>query len=97
MNHSIELVPSESEVDRQKLLAELHAEQEADWENEYAPGSFGCHELLDRTSLILQTLDSQILNHPACVLNPTWFDLAEEASAALAKMYQLIGEEHLSK
>ena len=39
----------EIETDRQGRIDEL-AEQGPEWEARYQPGSFGCHELLDRTS-----------------------------------------------
>ena len=42
----------EIEKDRQNLIDELTAEHGPDWAAQYRPGSFGCHELLDRTSLL---------------------------------------------
>ena len=81
---------------RRQLIDEMVAEHGADWPEQYKPGSFGCHELLDRTSLIADTVDRHVLSHPTCVQNEEWFALAEKASAALWELYQRIGESHLS-
>lgn len=62
---------------------------------DYKPGSFGCHELLDRTECIGDMIGRNIIEHPSCQMNPEWLKLAEEASDALGKLYQLVGEAHL--
>ena len=59
------------------------------------PGSFGCHELLDRTALVSDLLQRHVLTHPACALNPDWYALADQAAAALCELYQQIGAAHL--
>jgi len=76
-------------------VAELTRETGPDWEVRFQPGSFGCHELLDRTALVARMVEESIQSHPACLRNPEWFALADRASAALAELYQRIGEEHL--
>lgn len=86
---------TELEQDREKLAAELTSDTE-NWAEENRPGTFGCHELLDRTSLLAQLVDQQIRTHPACVANPEWFRLADQAATALAELYQRVGAEHLS-
>jgi hypothetical protein len=83
------------EQERQQLADELSADQGPDWAEQYKPGSFGCHELLDRTSLVADTVEQYVLNHPACVQNKDWFALAEQAVEALRELYQQIGAEHL--
>lgn len=65
------------------------------WAEHYKPGSFGCHELLDRTSLVADIVERYVLSHPACVQNRDWFALADQAVGALREMYQRIGEAHL--
>ena len=87
---------SEVEQDRQQRMNELAAESGPDWAKQYAPGSFGCHELLDRTSLAADMVEEFVLSHPACVQNAEWFALAEQAAAALRELYQRVGAEHLS-
>lgn len=81
--------------DRQQLIEELKTEQGPDWAKGYKPGSFGCHELLDRTSLIAGMVEEHVLNHPACARNRDWYALAEKAAAALHELYQRVGAEHL--
>jgi hypothetical protein len=80
---------------RQELLAEMDAEHGPDWSRLNAPGSFGCHELLDRTNLVGDLVEESVLNHPACIGNPEWFALASQAVESLRDLYQRIGQEHL--
>src|SRR5262249_28976770 len=87
---------TEIEQEREKLAAELAGDAGENWAEENRPGTFGCHELLDRTALLAQLVDQQIRTHPACVANAEWFQLADRAAAALAELYQQIGAEHLS-
>jgi hypothetical protein len=63
--------------------------------SEYKPGSFGCHELLDRTSLLANQIETWLLDHPACLDRPEFYALAERAASALHELYQRIGEVHL--
>jgi hypothetical protein len=87
--------PTEAEQDRQERPNELTAENGPEWMEQSKPGSFGCHELLDRTSLIAANLEQFVLSHPACVQNAEWYALAEKAAAALHELYQRVGAEHL--
>lgn len=87
--------PGEVERDRLHQAGELAADLGESWEDEYRPGSAGCHELLDRTALLSDMLQRYLLDHPACVANPGWYMLAEQAGAALRELYQQIGAEHL--
>lgn len=85
---------SDVENDRRQLLGEMDAEYGPEWSQLNAPGSFGCHELLDRTNLIGDLVEESVLNHPACIGNPEWFALASQAVEALRELYQTIGEDH---
>lgn len=85
----------DSEHDRQKLVEELVAGYGPHWADHYTPGTFGCHELLDRTCLAADLLEQSVLNHPACVRDPEWFALAVAATNTLRELYQRIGAEHL--
>jgi hypothetical protein len=87
--------PGDVERDRLRQAAELAAESGEGWADEYRPGSAGCHELLDRAALLSDILERHLLDHPACVANPEWYRLAEQASAALQALYQQVGAEHL--
>ncbi len=61
----------------------------------YKPGSFGCHELLDRLSLALEFVDERVLDHPACQLDPEWVKKATAARDMLFGLYQEVGAKHL--
>jgi hypothetical protein len=86
----------DTEQERQQRIDEMNAEYGPHWSEQYHPGSFGCHELLDRTSLAADIVEQYVLSHPACAQNRDWFALAEQAVTALRELYQRIGEEHLS-
>jgi hypothetical protein len=88
--------PLEAEQDRQQRVNELIAENGPNWAEQSKPGSFGCHELLDRTSLAADMVEQFVLSHPACLQNAEWFVLAEQAAAALRELYQRVGAEHLT-
>jgi hypothetical protein len=83
------------EGDRLRRLGELVAAQGPGWEDLYRPGTFGCHELLDKTSVAASIVEQFVLSHPSCVRDPEWFALAERAAAALGELYQRVGEAHL--
>jgi hypothetical protein len=85
----------DTEQERQQLLAELLSDHGSQWAEQYEPGSFGCHELLDRTALAADIVERYVRTHPACILNKEWFGLAEQALAALHELYQRIGAAHL--
>ena len=86
---------SDTEQERRQLLDELLADHGPQWTEQYEPGSFGCHELLDRTALAADLVDRYVRTHPACIQNQEWFALAEQAAAALQELYQRIGAAHL--
>jgi hypothetical protein len=85
----------EIESARQEYLEEFKADEEPC--EEFVAGSYGCHELLDRTSVLMSNVDEYILGHPACVNNKEWFALAYKAVDLLNELYQKIGAEHLEK
>ena len=87
---------SDSERERQQCMSEMTAENGPDWAEQYKPGSFGCHELLDRVMLLGDLVEGQVLEHPSCALQPEWYHLAAEAVEALRELYQRIGREHLA-
>jgi hypothetical protein len=84
----------ETEQERQRAVQEMIAEQGPNWLDAFKPGSFGCHELLDRTSLATDMVERFVLSHPACAQNPSWYALAEQAVNCLQELYQQIGAEH---
>jgi hypothetical protein len=87
----------EVEQDRQRVLTEAAEDSDPNWAERFQPGSFGCHELLDRTALVSDLLQRYVLTHPACALNPEWYALADQAAAVLCELYQRIGAAHMDE
>jgi GAF domain-containing protein len=85
----------DTEQERRQLFNELLADHGPQWAQQYEPGSFGSHELLDRTALAADLVERYVRTHPACIQNQEWFALAEQAVAALQELYQRIGAAHL--
>jgi hypothetical protein len=83
------------ERERQQRIKDLIAEHGPQWSEQYKPGSFGCHELLDRTSMVADIVEQYVLSHPSCAQHQDWYALADQAVAALRELYQRIGEKHL--
>lgn len=90
------LSPNTIEQDRQQQADELAAESGDGWSKEYLPGTFGCHEFVDRVALLVDMLERHVVTHPACVAKPEWYRLAQQGAAALHTLYQQAGAEHLS-
>ena len=80
-----------AENQRQRALLELEADSGRSRLDQFSPGTFGCHELLDRTHLIADHIEKALLLHPACLQNQEWYRLAYEASASLHELYQRVG------
>jgi hypothetical protein len=83
------------EKERRKLIGEMTVERGPEWEAQYRPGTFGCHELLDRTSLLADQLEKTVLTHPSCFRDPEWYALAAQAVENLRELYQRVGADHL--
>ena len=62
----------------------------------FTPGTFGCHEALHTSSLLMDQVASQLMEHPAILQNKAWLQKAEEAHKALFDLYQAIGAAHLT-
>ncbi|MBB5573067.1 MULTISPECIES: hypothetical protein [Rhizobium] len=63
---------------------------------QFAPGTFGCHEAMHTTSLMLDMTDDHLLQHPAILAIPEFYRLAGDVHEALFALYQAIGEKHLA-
>ena len=87
----------ETELLRCQLVEEWNAENSLQQLTTFGVGSFGCHELFDRTFMVASMLDDFVLTHPACINNPEWFALAKQSLDLLYKMYQEIGAVHLDR
>lgn len=62
----------------------------------YRPGTFGCHEALHMAMVLADTVDDQLVEHPAIRLNPLWLSMAERAREVLLDLYQAVGGAHLT-
>ena len=77
------------ERERQRHIEELIAEHGPQWSEPYKPGSFGCHELLDRPSMAgdivrtIRSLPSSLCSEPrlVCLGRPSRRRLARALSA----------------
>jgi hypothetical protein len=87
----------EIEQDRQQILNEAAADNGPNWREQFEPGSFGCHELLDRTAFVSDLVQRLVLTHPACALNRDWYALADQATTALCELYQQVGAAHVNE
>jgi hypothetical protein len=86
----------DAEAERLRLANELASDTGPGWAEGFRPGTPGCHELMDRAAVLSDMLERHLLTHPACVAEPEWFALAEQAASALRELYQRIGEAHLA-
>jgi hypothetical protein len=82
---------SNREQERLERIDELKVAQGSNWAAQFKPGSFGCHELLDRTNLAADIVEEYVLSHPACIRDREWYALADKAVTALRDLYQRIG------
>ena len=53
---------------------------------------FHYHEALDRSSVILDTIDRHLIQHPVCKLDKEVAKLIEEAATKMFEAYQLLGD-----
>ena len=63
-------------------------------DDNFGPGSFGCHEVLHIASVLAELVDEQLRQHPAIALRADWLALAERACETLHSLYNAIGREH---
>ncbi|WP_199564217.1 hypothetical protein [Shinella sp. WSJ-2] len=96
----LESTDIELEDERLKQLDILAAERSmtpSDLLAQYASGSFGFHEAVHTTSIVLDLVDDQLLHHPAIAGNAEWFRLAAKASEALFNLYQSMGAAQVAR
>ena len=85
-----------SEAERLGLENELATDSGSAWADGFRPGTSGCHELMDRASMLADMLERHLLTHPACVAEPEWYALADHSATALRELYQQVGAKHLA-
>lgn len=87
----------DADVERERIerLDETRDDSNPAWADSFRPGTYGCHELLDRASTVADAIDGMILSHPACLLNSEWYALANRAATAIYELYRRVGAAHI--
>jgi hypothetical protein len=89
-------MPMNLEFDRKQKLDEAREDLVSGTvEERFGPGSFGYHELLDRTYLLMDNWESFIANHAATLLDPERYRKAREIADAMTAFYQWVGRDDL--
>lgn len=52
--------------------------------------SFGRHELVDRLSMLSETFEAYVLEHPSCIMEKGWYDEADDILGRLWGLYQKV-------
>jgi len=63
--------------------------------NGVGPGSYSCHEALHMAAFIMNTIDQELVDHPAIAANEEWHVMARTAADKISELYQAIGRAHL--
>lgn len=95
---AVTFTAEEIEATRLERLATAAEERETtpgELAVEFAPGTAGCHEAMHLASVVMDTVDRHLCDHPAVLSNPDWYRLADEAQTCLFNLYQAIAEKHL--
>jgi hypothetical protein len=61
---------------------------------EPGPGTFLCHELMDRLTLTQQLFWNLIAGHPSCFMNEEWFTKATVIWSLLSELETEVMEQH---
>lgn len=88
---AVTFTPEEIEETRLDRLAEAAEGFDRPIEQltaDFAPGTVGCHEATHLASVLMDTVDRHLCDHPAVLSNPDWYRLADEAQTALYNLYQ---------
>lgn len=95
------LVSDAYEEERLQALAEREAAEFAGPDHSslavrYGPGSFGCHEAMHVTQVVVDLMERELLSHSAVLLDSFWYDKVREAQALLRSAYNHVAEAHLA-
>jgi hypothetical protein len=97
----IKFTPAEIEASRREAIDNLGSEDE---QGKYdpgivpednIPGTFSYHEALHTASVLMDSVDRHLVEHPAILLDKEAFGLAHAAHSALFNLYQHLGSKHL--
>lgn len=62
----------------------------------YGPGSFGCHEAMHVTQVVVDLMERELLAHSAVLLDSFWYAKVREAQSLLRSAYNHVAEHHLA-
>jgi hypothetical protein len=60
------------------------------------PGNFSYHEAVHTTSLYMDDVGRNVMEHPAVLMDKDAFALAHQAHTALFNLYQYLAERHMA-
>lgn len=83
------------ENDRLQRLSDLIDDRTSVVED-FAPDSFGFHEALHTSSIVLSMFDDYVLSHPSIVRDPALYLEAHRAFEGLFNLYQTLANQHLN-
>lgn len=89
------------EKERLQALAERQAAEFAGPDHRslavrYGPGSFGSHEAMHVTQVVVDLIERELLSHSAVLLDSFWYGKVREAQALLRSAYNHVAEAHLA-
>jgi hypothetical protein len=64
-------------------------------DDDFLPGSYGCHEALHMAAYLANAVQEELVEHLAVTQKQEWVQLALRAQQALSDLYQQIGRVHL--
>lgn len=79
----------------ERRQAETEGPDHRSLEMRFGSGSFGCHEALHVTQMVVDLIERELLEHSAVLLNPFWYERVREAQGLLRGAYSAVAEEHL--
>ena len=80
---------------KERRLSEGEGPDHRTLETRFAPGSFGYHEALHTTNLVVEVIEQQLLRHSAVLLDPFWYGKVREAQSLLYRAYSDMAQMHL--
>ncbi|MDE5461537.1 MULTISPECIES: hypothetical protein [unclassified Bradyrhizobium] len=80
------------ESERRERLAErrtsnVDSDDPLPLESRFGPNSFGCHEALHVTNLVLGLIECELAEHPAILLQPEWYAHVRKVQDELYVLY----------
>lgn len=80
---------------KERWQAQAEGPDRRSLQSQFGPGSFGCHEAVHTTLLVVELIEQQLANHCAVLLDPSWYMNVREAQAILHRAYSAAAQKHL--